>query len=70
MEERQRELTRATEELGRLQVQGGGEWRDRYLALDSLYKDQDGRVQSLETEIRQKFEAYTEERALRKMLEQ
>ena len=70
MEASQRELARATEELGRLQVQGGGEWRDRYLALDSLYKDQDSRVQSLEAEVQQKSEAYVEERAMRKMLEQ
>ena len=70
MEASQRELARLTEELGRLQVQGGGEWRDRYLALELVYKDRDGRVQTLEAEIRQKSEAYGEERAMRRMLEQ
>ena len=70
MEASQRELARLTEELGRLQVQGGGEWRDRYLALDALYKDRDGRVQSLEAELRRKSDACAEEQAVRKMLEQ
>ena len=70
MEAIQRELARLTEELGRLQVQGGGEWQDRYLALDVLYKDQDGRVQSLEAEVRRQMEACAEECAVRKMLEQ
>ena len=66
----QRERDRLTEELGRRQVQGDGEWQDRYLALELLYKDRDGRVQTLEVEIRQKSEAYGEERAMRRMLEQ
>ena len=69
MEASQRELARLTEELGRLQVQGGGDWRDRYLALDALYKDRDSRVQVLEAELRRKSDAYAEERAVRKMLE-
>ena len=66
----QREHVRLTEELGRLQVQGGGEWGDRYMAIDALYKDQDNRVQSLEAEVWRQSEAYVEERAMRKMLEQ
>ena len=77
MEASQRERDRLTEELGRLQVQGGGEWRDRYLALELLYKDRDGRVKMLEAEVkrqeaemRRQAKAYREERAMRKMLEQ
>ena len=70
MEASQRELARLTEELGRLQVQGGRDWRDRYLALDVLYKDQDSRVQALDAELRRKSDACAEERAVRKMLEQ
>ena len=66
----QRELARLTEELGRLRVQGGGDWWDRYLALDVLYKDRDNRVQDLEVELRRKSDACAEERAVRKMLEQ
>ena len=73
----QREQARLTEELGRLQVQGGGDWRDRYLALEVLYKDWDGRVQSLEAEVRRQTEIYGqiqlelgEERAMRRMTEQ
>ena len=66
----QREHARLTEELGRLQVQGGGEWRDRYMAIDALYKDRDSRMQSLEAEVRRQSEAYVEERAMRKMMEQ
>ena len=37
----QRELARATKELGRLQVQGGGDWYGRFMAVDVLYKDWD-----------------------------
>ena len=70
MEASQRERDRLTEELGRLQVQGGREWQDRYLALELLYKDWNGQVQTLEAEIRRKSDAYAEERAVRKMLEQ
>ena len=77
LEASQRELARATEELGRLQVHGGGEWCDRYLALDALYKDWDDRVQILKAEVKKQMEAYGrlqlelgEERAMRKMLEQ
>ena len=73
----QREQDRLAEELGRLQVQGGGEWRDRYLVLDGLYKDREGRVQTLEAEVRRQMEAYGrlqlelgEERAMRRMTEQ
>ena len=53
-----------------MQVQGGGDWRDRYLALDALYKDRDSRVQTLEAELRRKSDACAEERAVRKMLKQ
>ena len=40
------------------------------MAIDALYKDRDSRVQSLEAEVRRQSEAYVEERAMRKMLEQ
>ena len=40
------------------------------MAVDVLYKDRDSRVRSLEAEVRQKSDAYAEERAVRKMLEQ
>ena len=70
MEASQRELARATEELGRLQVQGGGDWYGRFMAVEVLYKDQDSRVQILEAELRRKSDACAEERAVRKMLEQ
>ena len=58
LEVRQREQARLTEELGRLQVQGGGEWWDRYMAIDALYKDRDGRVQILEAEVCRQTEIY------------
>ena len=48
----QREHARLTEELGRLQVQGGGEWYSRFVAVDAFYQDQDGRVKILEAEMR------------------
>ena len=51
MEVSQRELARATEELGRLQVQGGGDWYGRFMATDALYKDWDSQVQSLEAKV-------------------
>ena len=73
----QREQVRLSEELGHLQVQGGGDWRDRFMAIDALYKDQEGRVQILEAEVRRQMEAYGrvqleygEERAMRRMTEQ
>ena len=40
------------------------------MAVDALYKDRDSRVQTLEAEVRCKSDAYAEERAVRKMLEQ
>ena len=40
------------------------------MAVDTLYKDRDSRVQSLEAEVRWQSEAYVEEHAMRKMLEQ
>ena len=47
------------------------------MAVDTLYKDRDGRVQILEAEVRKQMEAYGrlhlelgEERAMRKMTEQ
>ena len=40
------------------------------MTVDVLYKDRDSRVRSLEAEVRQKSDAYAEERAIRKMLEQ
>ena len=40
------------------------------MAVDALYKDRDSRVQTLEAEVWRQFEAYVEERAMRKMLEQ
>ena len=40
------------------------------MAIDALYKDRDNRVQSLEAEVQRQSEAYVEERAMRKMLEQ
>ena len=40
------------------------------MAVDALYKDRDSRVQTLEAELRRKSDAYAEERAVRKMLEQ
>ena len=40
------------------------------MAIDTLYKDRDSRVQSLEAEVRRQSEAYVEECAMRKMLEQ
>ena len=40
------------------------------MAIDALYKDRDSRVQTLEAEVRRQSEAYVEERAMRKMLEQ
>ena len=70
MEASQREQARLSEELGRLQVQGGGDWYGRFMATDALYKDWDSRVQSLEAEVRRQFDAYVEEHAMRKMLEQ
>ena len=66
----QRERDRLAEELGRLQVQGGGDWYGRFMAVDALYKDRDSRVQILEAELRRKSDACAEERAVRKMLEQ
>ena len=72
----QRELARATEELGRLQVQGGGDWYGQFMAADALYKNQDSRVQSLEAEVQRQSEAYGrlqleygEECAMRRMTE-
>ena len=53
MEVSQRELARLTEELGRLEVQGGGDWYGRFMAVDTFYKDREGRVQILEAEVRQ-----------------
>ena len=66
----QKEQARLSEELGRLQVQGGGDWYTRFVAVDTLYKDRESRVQTLEAEVREQTEAYVEERAMRKMLEQ
>ena len=73
----QRELAKLTEELGRLQVQGGGDWYGRFMAVEALYKDRDGRVQILEAEVQKQMEAYGrlqlelgEERAMRRMTEQ
>ena len=40
------------------------------MAVDALYKDRDGRVTQSEAEMRRQSEAYGEERAIRKMLEQ
>ena len=40
------------------------------MAVDTLYKDRESRVQTLEAEVRRKSDAYAEERAMRKMLEQ
>ena len=40
------------------------------MAADVLYKDRDSRVQTLEAELWRKSDAYAEERAVRKMLEQ
>ena len=40
------------------------------MAIDALYKDRDSRMQSLEAEVLRQSEAYVEERAMRKMLEQ
>ena len=40
------------------------------MAVDALYKDRDSQVQSLEAEVQRQSEAYVEERAMRKMLEQ
>ena len=40
------------------------------MAVDALYKDRDGRVKILEAEMQRQAEAYGEERAMRKMLEQ
>ena len=37
---------------GRLQVQGGGDWYGRFMAVEALYKDRDSRVQILEVEVR------------------
>ena len=51
-------------------VQGGGDWYGRFMAVDALYKDRDSRVQILEAELRRKSDAYAEERAVRRMLEQ
>ena len=45
------ELARATEELGRLQVQGGGDWYGRFMAVEALYKDRESWVQTLEAEV-------------------
>ena len=77
MEARQRELARLTEELGRLQVQGGGDWYGRFMAVEALYKDRDNRVQTLKAEVRWQTEIYGriqlelgEERAMRRMTEQ
>ena len=39
------------------------------MTVDTLYKDQESRVQTLEAEVRRKSDAYAEERAVRKMLE-
>ena len=76
MEASQRELARATEELGRLQVQGGGDWYTQFVAVDTLYKDWESRVQILEAEVRRQIEVYGriqselgEERAMRRMTE-
>ena len=66
----QREHARISKELGRLQVQGSGDWYGRFMAVEALYKDRDSLVQSLEVEVRRQSEAYVEERAMRKMLEQ
>ena len=73
----QRELARATEELGRLQVQGGGDWYGRFMAVEVLYKDRESWVQTLEAEVRRQIEVYGriqselgEERAMRRMTEQ
>ena len=66
----QREHARLTKELGRLQVQGGREWRDKYMAIDALYKDRDSRMQSLGAEVRRQSEAYVEERTMRRMIEE
>ena len=66
----QRERDRLSEELSHLQVQGGGDWYGQFMAVDALYKDRDGRVKILEAEIRRQAEAYGEECAMRKMLEQ
>ena len=77
MEVSQRDLARATEELGRLQVQGGEDWYGRFMSVDALYKDRKGRVQILEDEVRRQMEVYGrlqleygEERAMHRMLEQ
>ena len=40
------------------------------MAVDALYKDRDSRVKILEADMRRQAEAYGEERAMRKMLEQ
>ena len=40
------------------------------MAVEVLYKDRDDRVQTLEAEVRRKSDAYAEECAMRKMLEQ
>ena len=40
------------------------------MAVEALYKDRDSRVQTLEAELWCKSDAYAEERAVRKMLEQ
>ena len=73
----QRELARATEELGRLQVQGGRDWYSRFMVVEAFYKDRESRVQTLEAEVRRQIEVYGriqselgEERAIRRMTEQ
>ena len=72
----QREQARLSEELRHLQVQGGGDWRDRFMAIDVLYKDREGRVQILEAEVQRQTQAYGwlqleygEEHAMRRMTE-
>ena len=70
MEASQREQARLSKELGWVQVQGGSDWYTRFMTVDTLYKDRESRVQTLEAEVRRQSEAYVEERAMRKMLEQ
>ena len=40
------------------------------MVVDTLYKDRESRVQTLEVEVRRQSEAFVEERAVLKMLEQ
>ena len=65
-----REQARLTEELGRLQVQGSGDWYGQFMEANALFEDRDSRVTRLEGQLDRLQMEYREERTMRKMLEQ